>query len=141
WIVATSDFSGLVSYACALASAAAMVPIVSLERCMAALHAHDIKAHRTGFGSFGSDAMANRFLGVLGHKGLKVRLGILMLEVASRVRRTTPASSAQALDALMSTIRTASIRGRGGSRPNSRGGSPLSTQRQNFFSAVSRRCW
>src|SRR5262245_33361260 len=40
----------------------------------------------------------------------------------------------------MSTIRTASIRGRGGSRPNSRGDSPLSTQRQNFFSAASRRC-
>src|SRR6266702_1571545 len=81
-MVATSDFSGLVSSACALASAAAMVPIVSLERCMAALHAQDIKAYRTGFGSFGSDAMADRFLGVLGHKGLKLRLGILMLEVS-----------------------------------------------------------
>ena len=32
------------------------------------------------------------------------------------------ANSAQELDALMSTIRTASIRGRGGSTPNSRGG-------------------
>src|SRR5258707_6021691 len=81
-MVATNDFSGLVSSACALASAAAMVPIDSLERCMAALHAQDIKAHRTGFGSFGSDAMADRFLGVLGHKGLELRLGILMLEVS-----------------------------------------------------------
>ena len=41
----------------------------------------------------------------------------------------------------MSTIRTASSRGRGGSTPNSRGVSPLWTQRQNFFSAVSSRCW
>ncbi len=39
----------------------------------------------------------------------------------------------------MSTIRTASIRGRGGSTPNRRGGSPNSTQRQNFFSAVSKQ--
>src|SRR5262249_5162057 len=80
--VATSDFSGLVRSACALASAAAMVPIDSLQRCMAALHAQDIKAHRTGFGSFGSYPMADRFLGVLGHKGLELCLGILMLEVS-----------------------------------------------------------
>src|SRR5262249_35281623 len=53
-IVATSDFSGLVSSACALASAAAMVPIDSLQRCMAALHAQDVKA----------DRLANRFLEV-----------------------------------------------------------------------------
>src|SRR5262249_20614126 len=59
-----------------------MVPIDSLERCMAALYAQDIKAHRTGFGSFGSDAMADPFLCVLGHKGLELRLGILVLEVS-----------------------------------------------------------
>ena len=41
----------------------------------------------------------------------------------------------------MSTILTASSRGRGGSIPNSFGVSPFWTQRQNFFSAVSRRCW
>src|SRR5262249_22362843 len=81
-MVATSDFSGLVSSACALASAAAMVPMDSLERCMAALHAQDIKAHRTGLGSSGSDAMADRFPCVLGYKGLELRLGILMLEVS-----------------------------------------------------------
>src|SRR5262249_49949365 len=81
-IVATSDFSGLVSSACALASAAAMVPMDSLERCMAALHAQDIKAHRTGFGSFGSNTVSDRFLGVLGHMRLEFRLGILVLEVS-----------------------------------------------------------
>ena len=41
----------------------------------------------------------------------------------------------------MSTIRTASILGFGGSTPNRVGGSPLSTQRQNFRSAVTIRCW
>src|ERR1700738_4635862 len=45
----TSDFSGLVSSACALASAPEMLPIVSLERCMArTLHVQDIKAHGAG---------------------------------------------------------------------------------------------
>src|SRR5437870_2324686 len=37
-IIAVSDFSGLVSSVCALASAAAIAPIDSLDRCMAALH-------------------------------------------------------------------------------------------------------
>ena len=41
----------------------------------------------------------------------------------------------------MSTILTACSLGRGGSIPNSRGLSPFWTQRQNFFSAVIRRCW
>src|SRR6516162_1814713 len=81
-IVATSDFSGLVSSACALASAAAMVPIDSLQRCMAALHAQDIKAHRTGFGSFGSNTVPDGLLGIPGHQGLELRLGILILEVS-----------------------------------------------------------
>jgi hypothetical protein len=43
--VATSDFSGLVSSACALASAAAMVPIDSLEVCTINLQAEHIKAY------------------------------------------------------------------------------------------------
>jgi hypothetical protein len=34
-MVATSDFSGLIRTAWALARAAAMVPMVSLDRCMA----------------------------------------------------------------------------------------------------------
>src|SRR5262245_11381289 len=59
-----------------------MVPMDSLERCTAALHAQDIKAHRTSFGSSGSNTVPDRFLGVLGHKGLELRLGILMLEVS-----------------------------------------------------------
>ena len=42
---------------------------------------------------------------------------------------------------LTATIRTASMRACGGSTQKREGGSPLCTQRQNFFSAVSRRCW
>src|SRR2546430_15911879 len=80
-MVATRDFSGLVSSACALASAAAMVPIDSLDRCMAALHAQDIKAHRTCFGTLGSDPMPDCLLGVLRHKPLELRLGGLVLEI------------------------------------------------------------
>ena len=60
---------------------------------------------------------------------------------AERVRENTAANSAQALEALMSTMRIASMRGLGGSTPNSLGVSPLSTQRQNFRSAVTTRCW
>ena len=45
-MVATSDFSGLVSSACALASAAAIAPIVSLDRCMALLRREKIETDR-----------------------------------------------------------------------------------------------
>src|SRR5262245_35317084 len=45
-MVPTTDFSGLVSSTWALARAAAIVAIVSLERCMAAaLRAQNIEAH------------------------------------------------------------------------------------------------
>ena len=60
---------------------------------------------------------------------------------ALRVLQKIVANSAQELEPVMSTTRTAAMRGLGGSIPNKRGGSPLSTQRQNFFSAVSKRCW
>ena len=60
---------------------------------------------------------------------------------ADRVREKTAANSAQAFEELISTMRTASMRGLGGSAPNRPGGSPLSTQRQNFRSAVTMRCW
>ena len=43
------------------------------------------------------------------------------------------ANSAQELETVMLTTRTAAMRGLGGSIPNKRGGSSLSTQRQNFY--------
>src|SRR6516165_8447942 len=85
-IVAVSDFSGLVSSACALASAAAMVPIVSLDRCMAALHRENIEADRTGFGALGANPVADRLLGIFRHQALQFGLGSFVLEkgIASR---------------------------------------------------------
>src|SRR5437660_5581064 len=79
-MVATSDFSGLVSSAWALASAAAIAPIVSLDRCMAGLHVEEIEAHRTRLGPLGADAVPNRLLGVLRHQRLEFGLGPLVLE-------------------------------------------------------------
>jgi hypothetical protein len=46
-IVPTNDFSGLTSCACALASAAAIVPIVSLERCMTTPRIEQVEADGT----------------------------------------------------------------------------------------------
>src|ERR1700759_5656201 len=81
-MVATSDFSGLVSSTCALASAAAIAPIVSLERCMAGLHVQHVEAHRARFRALGPDPMSDPLLGVLGHQVLELGLGPLVLEKA-----------------------------------------------------------
>src|SRR6516165_5067796 len=48
-IVPTKDFSGLTNCACALARAAAIVPIVSLDRCMATLRIEEVEADRARF--------------------------------------------------------------------------------------------
>src|SRR5262249_45431468 len=57
---------------------------------------------------------------------------------ALRVLRNRAANSAQEFDELMSTMRIASIRGRGGSALMRWGDSPDWTHRQNFFSADTR---
>ena len=44
-MVATSDFSGFVSSACAFANAAAKQAMDSLDRCMAALLDEEVEAH------------------------------------------------------------------------------------------------
>src|SRR3954462_13379551 len=80
-MIAVSDFSGLISSPCAFASAAAMAPIDSLERCMARFQAQHIKAHRPGLGTFRPDSMADGFLRVLRHEALELCLGILMFEI------------------------------------------------------------
>src|SRR5205809_621299 len=80
-MVPTSDFSGLTSCAWALARAAAIVPIVSLERCMTtAFRLKKIKANRAGFGALSADAMADCFFGVLRHQCFQFGLGPLMLQ-------------------------------------------------------------
>ena len=57
-MVATSDFSGLVSSACALASAPAIAPIDSLDRCMVLLSLEEIETDRPRLRALGSDAVA-----------------------------------------------------------------------------------
>src|ERR1700722_8717214 len=79
-MVAVSDFSGLVSSACALASAAAIAPIVSLDRCIALLPVEKIKADRAGLRTFGSNPMARGLPGVVGHQAFELRLGSLVFE-------------------------------------------------------------
>src|SRR5271167_612009 len=79
-MVAISDFSGLASSACALASAAAIAPMVSLHRCMASLRREKIKADGAGLRTPGPDAVAGGFLRVLGHQGLQLGLCALVLE-------------------------------------------------------------
>src|ERR1700739_2810801 len=77
---ATRGFSGLLSSACALASAPAMVPIDSLDRCMGRLHGQDLEAHGSGFRAFGPDAMPARLLGVFRHQALELVLGVLVYD-------------------------------------------------------------
>ena len=60
---------------------------------------------------------------------------------ADWVRAKIVANSAQALEVLISTTRTASIRRIGRPRPEKARGVAPSTQRQNFRSAVTIRCW
>src|SRR5665213_825081 len=76
-MVALSDFSGLESSPCALARAAAMAPMVSLERCIGNLQ--EIEADGAGFRAFGLEAMPGSLPGILRHQFLQVGFGLLML--------------------------------------------------------------
>src|SRR3954463_13858488 len=75
----TSDFAGFVSSSCALARAAAMVPMFSLERCMPALHRHNVEADRTGLRPLRPNPMPERLLRVLRHQHLEFGLGFVVL--------------------------------------------------------------
>src|SRR5450755_16104 len=80
-MVAVSDFSGLVISACALASAAAIAPMVSLDRCIARLHAaQQIETDRPRFGPLGADAVAEGFLGILRHQDFEFGFGPFMVQ-------------------------------------------------------------
>src|ERR1700684_1458019 len=79
-MVATSDFSGLASSACALARAAAIAPIVSLDRCMIVLLNEKIEADRARLRAFGPNAVAGHLLCVLRHQGFELGLGPLMVD-------------------------------------------------------------
>src|SRR5437868_2269444 len=79
-MVATSDFSGLVSSAWASARAAAIVPIDSLDRCISTLHPKEVEADRARLGALGTDPMPDCFLGVFGHQALQFALGLFVLK-------------------------------------------------------------
>src|SRR5262245_66345102 len=57
-----------------------MVPIVSLDRCMAALRREKIEADRTGFGALGANPVADRLLGVFRYQALQFGLGFFVIE-------------------------------------------------------------
>src|SRR5262249_12578641 len=73
-----------------------------------------------------------------GIKALSSLLARSWSRKAFRVLLKSAANSAQEFDELISTIRMASRRARGGSALIRWGGSPDWTQRQNFFSADTR---
>src|ERR1700722_5225425 len=79
-MVAMRDFSGLVSSACALASAAAIAPIDSLERCTVLLRRKEIETDRARLRALGSDAVAGCFFCVFRHQGFGLGLGPLSVE-------------------------------------------------------------
>src|SRR3954447_1543570 len=74
-MVAVSDFSGLASSIWALAKAAAIAPMVSLERGMTHLRFLEIKTNGAGLRAFGPHPMPHRFLGVLRHQLLEFGFG------------------------------------------------------------------
>src|SRR5580700_552061 len=80
-MVATRDFSGLTSSACALANAAARLAMDGLDLCTAALRAEEVEADGARFRTLGPDAMPSRLLGVLRHQTLQFGLGLFMFEV------------------------------------------------------------
>src|SRR5262249_38664782 len=83
-MVPVSDFSGLASSICALASAVASAAIERLERCMVRLPsrgAQKIKADGTGFGALGPNAMPDSLLGILSDHPFPFGLGLLVLQM------------------------------------------------------------
>src|SRR3954447_624654 len=80
-MVAVSDFSGFCSSICALASAPAIAPMVSLDRCMSRLRLMKIKADRARFGAPGPHAVADGLFGVLRHQLFEFGLGGIVLVI------------------------------------------------------------
>src|SRR3954447_15384367 len=81
-MIAVSDFSGFWSSIWALARAAAIAPMVALERCMVGLQRLQIETDSAGFGAFGSHPMPDRLLGVLRHQFLEFKLCGVMFKMS-----------------------------------------------------------
>src|SRR5947209_20296828 len=103
-MVAVSDFSGLMRSIWALASAAALAPMLSLARCIGCLHFQQIEAYRAGFRAFGAQPMADGLSGILPDELLQLGFGVFVLEEGRPGGAEGACNSAHALDALMSTI-------------------------------------
>src|SRR5262245_34133360 len=79
-MVAVSDFSGLISSACALAKAEASAATDSLDRGMDCLRLQHIETHRPRSRALGSHPVADRLLGILRHKSLELAFRVFVLE-------------------------------------------------------------
>src|SRR5437588_8171780 len=79
-MIAVSDFSGLMSSACALAKAEASAATDSLDRGMGGLHLQHIKAHRPRFRAPGLHAVPDGLPGILGHQGFELAFGPFVVE-------------------------------------------------------------
>src|SRR5205085_12061008 len=99
------DVSGWMRSIWALASAAAIAPMLSLARCIGCLHFQQIETHRAGFRAFGAQPMADGLSGVLRDELLQLGFGVFVLEEGWPGGAEGACNSAHALDALMSTMR------------------------------------
>src|SRR5215475_5712247 len=79
-MVAVNDFSGLMSSAWAFAKAEASAATDSLDRGMVRLALQHIKTHRPRARALGPHSVADRLLGILGHKGLELAFGPFVVE-------------------------------------------------------------
>ena len=140
-MVATIDFSGLMSSTCARARAVARLPMEPLDWCIAILGMQELNGDGAGFGALGAHAVTDGLLRVLRHEALQFSLGALVFEKC-RVFSSKRAGE------FCPRIGNAHIDGMDRCYPRLRwldtaqrvGGSPLSTHRQNFLSAVTIRC-
>src|ERR1700722_14736844 len=78
-MVAVSAFSGLVSSPWAFASAVAIAPMVSLDRCIGHLLVDKIKADGTRLRALRPQAVADGLPGILRDEFFQFRLGAFML--------------------------------------------------------------
>src|ERR1700722_11371665 len=79
-MVASIDFSGLMSSTCARARAAAKLPMEPLDCCMAILSIQEVKGDGPGFGAVGAHPVSNCSLRVLRHKAFQLSLSALVFE-------------------------------------------------------------
>ena len=104
------------SSAWALAKAEASAATVSLDRGINRLRLQHIKAHSARFRSLRPHAMPDCFLGIRRHQGFELALRPFVVEErAAGIAKERGELGPRVFDELMSTMRMASMSGRGGS--------------------------